>query len=71
MLEAEGGMGTGAPLATGAESITIAHYKVKTELPTTSDRRERGTNTQAFLCSRAYTTARFRLITPQSTRRAA
>jgi len=75
MLRAEGGMGTGAPLATGAESIIIVQYKHKTELLTATERprpsvalgeggSEGAHNTVLFQTRRADTGTRFRLITP-------
>ena len=48
MLAAEGGMGTGAPLATGAESIIIVQYRNKTELLTATERSEGAHNTVLF-----------------------
>jgi len=48
MLEAEGGMGTGAPLATGAEGIISIVKGIKTAWPNASDRRERAHNTVLF-----------------------
>ena len=64
MLRAEGGMGTGAPLATGAESIIIVQYRHKTELLTATERSEGAHNTALFQTRRADTGARFRLIPP-------
>ena len=75
MLRAEGGMGTGAPLATEAESIIIVQYRHKTELLTATERprpsvasgeggSEGAHNTALFQTRRSYTGARFRLIPP-------
>ena len=65
MLEAKVGMGTGAPLATGAESIIYIVKGIKTAWPTATERSEGAHNTVLFYGRRADTGARFRLITPQ------
>ena len=48
MLKAEGGMGTGAPLATEAESMIYIVKGIKTAWPTATERSEGAHNTVLF-----------------------